>query len=120
MMEAKGTPPVDTPTITTMSKEAEGPKRIGIALRQHVHERLQDVTTVLGITQSRLIEAIVSTMSLDELQEIMSRQVRLDQLEVSLHRKASREVLALARGKTSGQINEMAEAAKRAIDKAST
>lgn len=102
-----------------MSKQqalSRGLVRIGIAVPKHVHERLQQLTEELGCSQSRIVEAIVSTMTVKSLQEAILAADELVKLEEVLHRRASSEMLRLVRGKTAGQIRQMTIAANEQIN----
>jgi hypothetical protein len=88
-------------------------KRIGLALPAHVRDRLSEIALTHGVTQSFLMEAIVSTMSYTELEEIFKRARALRELEEELHRKASKDVLGLVRGRTAEHIAQMTIAVRQ-------
>lgn len=101
------------------AKDGSDLVRIGIAIKPHVHTRLGDILAMLNldtvagdrVTQSFLVEAIVSTMSRSEMAEIIARARGLQALEEVIHRKASADLLGMVRGKTAEQIRQMAVAA---------
>ena len=97
-------------------KSVDGVARIGLSIPVHAHERLGQVLSLVNmeigykerVTQSYLFEAVVSTMSKDE---IVLRLRGLHKLEEVIHRKASADLLGMVRGKSAEQIRQMAAAA---------
>jgi hypothetical protein len=94
----------------------DGFVRIGVAVKQHVHDRYSQIVTMFPDTsKSFWVEALCTVMSFKELNEFHDRLLAAHKLEEALQRKLSIEMLSMVRGKPASDIVQIAKAAENAV-----
>lgn len=88
--------------------------RIGIGVNDATRERLRVVTQSLQVSQSRLVSAIVSVMSNEEIRTVLARYDRLTKIEGEIRQIADQSMLGYIRGKSVADLETMLAAARNA------
>ena len=88
--------------------------RLGIATTPEIHQRAQDFTAKTGVSQSKLMNAILSVLSVDEVHDIVKRYDELLEIERELRQAADEQFLTYIRGKSVAELKQMLQAVREA------
>lgn len=88
--------------------------RIGIGLHDHVHKRMVGVTSKLGVSQARLVSAVVSALSEAEITTILHRYDQITAIEEEIRSSADANMMAYLRGKSLEDLQRILLAAQTA------